>query len=577
MCLSESDDMFEFNSPINATVRSHWQVGLLAVLMLCNLTNVAWLQAQDFPPGLQWGDHAVGFRSEIVLDYSRRYTTRFDAGATYGGDDKKPRPILVNMWYPAKGSESGYTDAKMPYRRYLQLRSEKDDLKRWADGLSGYAADVMSQELFGKPVADLDDLENQLWNRFLDSPTNAIAEAEPAEGPCAVIIYHSGAGSSYDDSSLFCELLASSGFVVLGSAYPKADGSSFNIDSSDGSVRDLEFLSRYARSLPFADWRRLGFAGHSAGAQSVLRAAIRPDCPADVLVLLDTTIDYYSLAIPSFQYLTNAALENIDNLNQPMLVVAGPEAMFEMCDRFLNSDRAYLTVPELGHNEFIAQGIFRLRVLRWMVDERPDDELSKELQRSAVVNRNYVELCYAVRAYLNAQLNNQTAAFEQIKVELSQNDISEVTMCVQLARVGERGPPAYLLDSIAPPAPRQLGPLLAEVGVKRFCEILEEWRSEKPESPVYHGTMIAGSILYDLVEQNRLSDARTLNTYTQGIGVDGLSMLRFLAQMSRLTGKQEQSRHFLEVVLAIDPNDSDAQKKLQELDSDESAAKDPFR
>ena len=46
------------------------------------------------------GSHAVGFRTLWQLDYSRRYNTTFDDKTTYA-PGKAPRPILMNVWYPA--------------------------------------------------------------------------------------------------------------------------------------------------------------------------------------------------------------------------------------------------------------------------------------------------------------------------------------------------------------------------------------------------------------------------------------------------------------------------------------------
>jgi hypothetical protein len=74
-------------------------------------------------------------------------------------------------------------------------------------------------------------------------------------------------------------------------------------------------------------------------------------------------------------------------------------------------------------------------------------------------------------------------------------------------------------------------------------------------------------LLYDLLEQERLQDARQLNTYAQGIDVDGLSTLRFLAFMSQLVSKPERARRYLEAALQIDPNDEESQRKLDELNA----------
>ena len=373
----------------------------LAVLLLALLPGFS-LEGQenDVAKRLDWGEFQVGFKSEIVMDHSRTYSCRFGDSGEYGITARKPRPIVVNLWYPAVRNETA-PQASMPYRTYLQLRSELKDVQEWANSLSNYAGDVISDEFFGKPAAKLDELELRLWNRFLDTPTHAIKDAKPHSGSFPVLIYHSGAGSSFEDNSLFCEFMASSGYVVIGSAYPAASGTGFGIDGKDGSVRDMEFLSRFASSLDFANWNQICFAGHSLGAQSSLRASIRPDCPATVLMLLDTTVDYYSLETPTFKYLTKPVLENVRNIKQPMFVATGKGALFRMCDQLVNSERTYLTIPKLNHNEYISQGIFRLQIMGKLVAERTNEEIAEELKGAESVRTNYVALCHLCRAYLN--------------------------------------------------------------------------------------------------------------------------------------------------------------------------------
>src|ERR1035437_11073477 len=90
----------------------------------------------------------------------------------------------------------------------------------------------------------------------------------PAAGKFPVVIYHPGLGGTFDDNSVACEYLASHGYVVLSSAYQAADSSALNIDGDLAtSLEDLNFLLRYAATLPFADVSKVAAMGHSYGAQ----------------------------------------------------------------------------------------------------------------------------------------------------------------------------------------------------------------------------------------------------------------------------------------------------------------------
>lgn len=501
------------------------------------------------------GPHAVGFRTHVALDSARPYRTAFDDGATYGGDGNAPRPVLVNAWYPADAHE---LPPVMSYGDYFAIGSPEPDANRWARALSDYAADVACTEMLDAPVSELDAASAALWQRFLALPTRAHPDARPLDGPFPTVIYHSGAGSSYEDNSAFCEFLASHGFVVLGSAYPSADGGGFGIDSGDGSVSDMLFLAEYADSLPFADAEHLAYGGHSAGAQVCMRAQLRPDCPADAVFLLDTTIDYYTPSIPTWRYLTDPVLENVESFTLPLLVTAGPEASFQMCDALSGAERTYLTVPELSHNEFIQQGVLRLQTQEWV---REGDA------RDADVQRLYVELCEAVRLFLVAELTGERAPFEARCANYATNALGGLDPCVEFAARGDTGAPPYDTTSDRPPTPRQLRGLLDQAGVDGLIGILERHLSDEPRSPPYTSGMLMGSLLYDLALSEQLDDARTLHAWLAPHGVNGVGTLRFLAFMSTLGQRTDRARHLLEVARDIDPADLLTLEELRKLDT----------
>ena len=96
-----------------------------------------------------------------------------------------------------------------------------------------------------------------------------------------MVIYHPGLGGTFDDNAVAYEYLASHGYVVLSSAYQSADSSSLNIDGDLAtSLDDLQFLLRYAATLPFADVSKVAAMGHSYGAQAVLGWRARPNSAA---------------------------------------------------------------------------------------------------------------------------------------------------------------------------------------------------------------------------------------------------------------------------------------------------------
>src|SRR5262249_40830133 len=130
--------------------------------------------------------------------------------------------------------------------------------------------EIVCKELMGKKPTELDKTERTLLESFWDSPTATHRDAPPHDGRFPLVIYHAGAQSSFEDNAVFCEFLASHGYVVVGSAFLDLSGDSFNIAGNHGSARDFEFLIAHAGRFPNVDWQHVGLIGHSAGAQSAL-------------------------------------------------------------------------------------------------------------------------------------------------------------------------------------------------------------------------------------------------------------------------------------------------------------------
>ena len=137
------------------------QIGALAVMVLVASARGAG------PPGwgtLTPGPFAVGFKSSWRLDPSRAYNRVFNDKTTYASG-KSPRPILINMWYPAEPAKNL---EPMPHRGYLDIRSSDPQFSKLADELIGYEQDVVRWEVVRKRKQELTGGERQLleglWN-----------------------------------------------------------------------------------------------------------------------------------------------------------------------------------------------------------------------------------------------------------------------------------------------------------------------------------------------------------------------------------------------------------------------------
>jgi hypothetical protein len=257
----------------------------LAALFAVELTGHANGQSPPLWGKLSLGSHAVGFRTVWQLDCSRGYNMIVGNATTYAAG-KVPRPILINIWYPAKVADG---DKAMRHRAYPEIRSAEPPLARFSGALAEYEGGQYAQELPGKPGERPADRRKHLLDELLDIPTPSVRDAAAAEGRFPVVIYHAGFGSTFEDNSVLCEFLASHGYVVFGSAFQEPSGSSFNVDGKQTSVRDMQFLVGYAKQLSNVDWHHVGVIAHSGGAHATLMYRAQPDCLADSVVSLDTT------------------------------------------------------------------------------------------------------------------------------------------------------------------------------------------------------------------------------------------------------------------------------------------------
>lgn len=441
------------------------------------------------------GPYAVGFRSSWEFDDSRTYRTEFDDGASYGGEES-PRPVLVLQWYPTH--DSG--EAHMPHGQYFDIANGDPRLGGFAVALTDYARTMFAYYVMGKPEEELDPAERAEMAEALSEPTSCIKGAEPADGSFPLIVYHGGLGSSFEDNAALCAYLAGHGFAVLGSAFPEADGQSLNIDGFAGSAGDVGFLVDWARSTSYGDVERVGLIGHSAGAQAMLRIAGRNESPCNALVLLDTTQDYFSLAFPFFVPLVREVTDQTATLTAPMLVVTEPAAIFALCDRLVNAERTYLTVPGLGHNDFISQGQQRFARVARSPEVSPADA-----DRAASAHDNYRVVCERVLQFFAATLRDDREASRAL-TETEPWDPE--TPCVAHLPRGTSSPSPYRIGAELPPTPRQFAQLLAVPGIEVACAALERARLAAPDSPICADTRLAGSLLYQLFDEGRDDDAK---------------------------------------------------------------------
>jgi len=518
--------------------------------------------------GLKPGPHTVGFRSLWQFDYSRQFHMTFADKSAHAAE-KAPRPILINIWYPA--AKDGMAK-RMPHGDYFKIRSDDPKLGKFSAGLAEYNRDRLTQELLRKPVAKLASREKQLLEEFFKTPTACVRAAAAAGGTFPLVIYHAGAGSSFEDNSVLCEFLASHGFVVLGSAFQRG-GDSFNTDGRDRSARDVEFLIAYSRQLPGVDWSHVGLVGHSLGAQAALYYASQTDCAVDAVVSLDTTQDYHGLKDPTWEAdFTTPVVKRGKNFVCPLVMAAESFATFELADTFQSSRRYYLTFKEMGHNDFISQGLVA-RDLRARIHAGDAKDTPAEMEDETPMTRKdalararagYRSLCVFVLQFLTAELKGDAAGKEFLAKHYRDTTLGGNEPHVEFTPPGRTGPDPYPASSINPPTPRQLRQLYRVEGVSKTIAVLKRFRKQAPSAPVYHQNFEL-YLVCDLLDEGKAADAVAFRDYYRDCGHDYGELILKIAHSAQKSGITHWATIFYTRALCLDPANREAAEQLKEL------------
>ncbi len=316
------------------------------------------LAAPLFAQGEFWGElkagpYGVGFRATYQADTARWYDADYPSPGK--PQVKRPRPILIALWYPAPPDQG----KAMVHRDYFRVLTLDSGAPEFAPRLRKFTHEQAALYMLGKEFDELSADERGRFDGLLATPVFAVLNAPAAEGRFPVVLYHPGLGGTYEDNAVACEFLASHGYVVVSSAYQPADSSELSIDGDlETSFADLAFLLRYAATLPFVDADKVAAMGHSYGAQAVLGWRAQPGSPLDAVVFLDSALEYTGFDAPQFAKL-KAAVERNPKSSTPILLFADRERhpKFESFDPYLKfAPRYEVGTAALEHNAFVSQG-----------------------------------------------------------------------------------------------------------------------------------------------------------------------------------------------------------------------------
>ena len=176
---------------------------------------------------------------------------------------------------------------------------------------------ILFNDGFVKPFGEevkFDTIHNKLYHSILDTKVNAKRNLVRFNNKFPCIFYHHGAQSTPFDNNVFCEYMASHGFVVVSSNYnlPSASGShelTVSTDERFDNNSDMEFVLKLTKLMPNVDSSKIIAVGHSWGAQTEIRFDNLPFQKSfKKIISLHTTIEDKPLDLakeywPEFNYI----------------------------------------------------------------------------------------------------------------------------------------------------------------------------------------------------------------------------------------------------------------------------------
>ena len=314
---------------------------------------------------LKPGPYAVGFKVKLQYDYSRTFQPKYD----FEGKPKtgpRARPIQTSIWYPAQ-KKSG--DAHLFYRDYVHLLANELNFDPPSE-----QAKQQSVQQYIQQRTNIFRATEQGVKSLLTMETAAISNADPASGKFPLLIYAPGSSGSGFDNSVFCEYMASHGYIVaaMPSMGPYSRAATIDLTGFYAYMQDIEFVIGSLHDYPGVDPDKLGLIGFSMGGSAATLVQMR-NTDIDAVVYLDTGIVFKivdSWFKPSNYY-------DLNNLRAAQLYLTRNDAEginVNFLDQIHYAD-SYSVMFDQGHKhqDFIAEGMFAGVIPNYLAEKHPKD------------------------------------------------------------------------------------------------------------------------------------------------------------------------------------------------------------
>jgi len=405
---------------------------------------------------LEAGPYAVGFRTLEQYDFSRTYQSGFDYfGAPRPGETA--RPIQICIWYPARDTDDM---PGMVYGEYAYPFPENNEF-------SGLLGNLQNREL-GVLFA-LFNNSNAFVHDAMNLQLTAVRDATPVEEAHPLLIYHPGFRSSYCQSVVMCEYLASHGFVVatthsIGTGAPNAASTAIDLESN---ARDQEFAVAHLRELPWIDCDRVGVFGFHLGGITALMHQMRNAGVGAVATMQGAYL------FSGDRDLT-AQLSSFDpvRVTVPLLQIyssAGDSADVSLVDSMRYSDRRTLMFADLDPLEFTSYALITSIVA-------PDTS-----QADKTETRTYDAICGAVLNFFRDRLMGVEAAKTYFNRLSAREEPGQALITTTFQQGEER-----------PPTADQFVYIVRNYDREKIAGLCRQYDLDSPDHPILAGGDFTG-------------------------------------------------------------------------------------
>lgn len=348
---------------------------------------------EPFSNFLDYGTYSVGFKSLFLSDLSRENVPYADwSGKLYPENGvSEGRNLPMHIWYPALEKSK-----LLHYSHFVNLMTKQteEEVKSESDSLAKRIFIYQANELKGEESISEQQLDT-LLNLKTFSSLNA--KAVPEQFP--LVIFPNGASPAYQN--IFCEYLASHGFVVAAVAL-KGEFSHVMETSVKGletAVSDLQFALGQLIELPNIEKNQIGLIGN-AMASSVCASLASRNKKIKALVSLEGGL------LSQFEQgiLNKTNFYEPQRITLPILAIYAPHPSIapEYIYPLDYSERYFAHFPEMSEFHFLNFGLFETYVPNILGETKGD------------VQKGFVVGSELVLSFLNAKLKGQSKTLDQI-------------------------------------------------------------------------------------------------------------------------------------------------------------------